>query len=391
MTTDLSKKKRIAVVENSLFSTYTMRDSLMKRLLKEDYDVTVLTHTNSFVKHVEKSGLRVVNIGSGNLNPFKILRYIFNLYRALKNIKPDLILIFSIRPAIFGNLIARFLQIPTITNITGVGPLFSSRNLAYRIARSVYKFALGKTRTVFFQNQDDLNLFLKNNFVKEEIAKRIPGSGVDYQKFSPMVVNHKDDHFIFLFIGRLIKDKGIFEFVEAARILRKKYPQVLFNVIGPFWHQNLKSNTISKNELQHWIVEGIIDYEGEKKDIRKFIARADCIVLPSYREGTSNILLEAASMEKPIVTTNTTGCKETVEDGVTGFLCNIKDSADLADKMEKMYLLSTEERSVMGKKGRQKMINEFDKKIVVNNYLDAIDEVLNEKDFQFSPRLQTLT
>lgn len=129
----------------------------------------------------------------------------------------------------------------------------------------------------------------------------------------------------------------------------------------------------------------------EKKDTRKYIAKADCIVLPSYREGTSNILLEAASMEKPIVTTNTTGCKETVEDGVTGFLCNVKDSKDLAEKMERMYLLTDEERAMMGTKGRQKMIREFDKKIVVNNYLDAIDEVLKIKGFHFSGQLQTLT
>lgn len=391
MTTGSPQKKKIAVIENSLFSTYTMRDSLMKRLMEEGYDVTILTHTNSFVSHVEKTGLRVINMGSGNLNPFKILRYIYRLQRALKKIRPDLCLVFSIRPAIFGNLIARLLKIPTITNITGVGPLFSSKNLAYRVARSVYRFALGKTRTVFFQNYDDMHLFLENKFVKEEIAKRIPGSGVDYIKFSPMASNHYDDHFIFLFIGRLIKDKGIFEFVEAARILKKKYPRILFNVIGPFWHQNLKSNLISKSELQNWIVEGIIDYEGEKKDIRKYIARADCIVLPSYREGTSNILLEAASMERPIVTTNTTGCKETVEDGVSGYLCKVKDSKDLADKMEKMYLLSDEERALMGKKGRQKMIKEFDKQIVLNNYLDAIDEILRVKDYNFLPHFQTLT
>jgi glycosyltransferase involved in cell wall biosynthesis len=391
MTTDLPQKKKIAVIENSLFSTYTMRDSLMKRLLKEEYDVTILTHTNSFVKHVEKTGLRVINIGSGNLNPFKVLKYIFNLYQALKKIEPDVCLTFSIRPAIFGNFITRYLDIPTITNITGVGPLFTSKNLAYRIARFIYRFALGKTKKVFFQNYDDLNLFLKNKFVKEDISKRIPGSGVDYEKFSPMVKHHKDDeHFIFLFIGRLIKDKGIFEFVEAARMLKKKYPHISFNVIGPFWHQNLKSNTITKSDLQNWIVEGIIDYEGEKKDTRNYIARADCIVLPSYREGTSNILLEAASMEKPIVTTDTTGCKEIVEDGVTGFLCNVKDRKDLADKMERMYLLTGEERNLMGKRGRQKMINEFDKKIVINNYLDAIDEVLNVKDFNFSPQFQTL-
>ncbi len=371
------KRKKIVVMENGLLSTYTMRDGLMQRLLKEGYEVTVLAHTNSFVSQVEKTGLKVINVGSGNINPFKVSNYIYKVYYALKKIKPDVCLTFSIRPAIWGNFITRFLRIPTITNITGVGPLFTSKNMAYRIARFIYRIALRKTRKVFFQNYDDMDLFLENKFVKKEIAERIPGSGVDYQKFSPMIIKDKDENsFIFLFIGRLIKDKGIFEFVAAAKIIREKYPRAVFNVIGPFWQQNLKSNTLTKSDLQNWITEGVIDYLGEKKDVRKFIAEADCVVLPSYREGTSNILLEAASMEKPAITSNTTGCKEIVEDEVTGFLCNVKDSDDLAKKMEKMLLLTCGQRNVMGKKARQKIIKEFDKQIVLNAYLKAINEVL---------------
>src|SRR6185312_15319082 len=149
-------------------------------LSKEGYDVTILTHTNSFVSQVEKTGLKVINIGSGNLNPVKVSKYIFNLYKALKKLQPDVCLTFSIRPAIWGNFITRYLNIPTITNITGVGPLFTSKNFAYRIARFIYRSALSKTKKVFFQNFDNLNLFIKNKFVKKEIAKRIPGSGVDY-------------------------------------------------------------------------------------------------------------------------------------------------------------------------------------------------------------------
>lgn len=369
--------KKIAVIENSLFSTYTMRESLMKILVQKGYDVTVLTHSNSYASEVEKTGLKVINIGYGNSNPFKTVKYIFKLFQALKKLNPDICLTFSVRPAIFGNFITRYLSVPTITNITGVGPLFVSKNPAYRLARFIYQFTLVKTKKVFFQNFDDLNLFVENKFVKKEIAQRIPGSGVDYEKFSPLIKNeNKQPNFVFLFIGRLIKDKGIFEFVEAARIVKKKYPDILFHIVGPFWNQNLKSNTISKSDMQNWIIEGIINYEGETKDVRNFIGNADCIVLPSYREGTSNILLEASSMEKPLITTNTTGCKEIVEDGVTGLLCNVRDSSDLAHKMEIIYLLSDLERRNMGKKGRQKMIKEFNKRIVIKNYLDAIDEIL---------------
>ena len=367
--------KRIVVIENGLFSTYTMRDSLLKRLMKEGYEVYVLTHTNSFAAQVEKTGIKVINIGSGNLHPIKVSKYIYKLFSSLKRIKPDVVLTFSIRPAIWGNFITRYLKIPTITNITGVGPLFTSKNIAYTAARSFYRVALKKTPKVFFQNYDDMDLFISHKFVTPERAERIPGSGVDFVKFSPIKKDTKKDTFSFLFIGRLIKDKGIFEFVEAARIIHKKYPQASFGVLGPFWNQNLKSNTITKSQLQNWIDEGVIDYMGEKKDVRKFIAKADCIVLPSYREGTSNILLEAASMEKPAITCDTTGCKEIVVDGVTGFLCKVKDGKDLAEKMEKMILLSTLQREEMGQKAREKIIREYDKEIVIKAYLKAIDDL----------------
>lgn len=369
------KGKKIAVIENGLISTYTMREALMIRLVREGCEVYILTHTNSFIPQVEKMGLKVVNVGSGNLNPVKVFKYIYNLRRALKKIKPDVCLTFSIRPAIWGNIITRELKIPTITNITGIGPLFISKSLVYRTARSMYKKALNKTKKVFFQNYDDMNLFLERKFVKASVAERIPGSGIDYNKFKPIILKEKDpDIFIFLFIGRLIKDKGIFEYINAARSIRKKFPHTVFNVIGPFWTQNLKKNTITHSQLQNWIDEAVIDYLGEKKDVRKFIAEADCIVLPSYREGTSNTLLEAASMGKPAITTNTTGCKEIVTDRVTGFLCRIKDEHDLAEKMEQMILLSADERSEMGKKARIKIIKEYDKQIVTDAYIKAIRE-----------------
>jgi len=372
MNTELTGKK-IAVIENGLLSTYTMREGLMMHLLKEGCDVYILTHTNRFVTQVEKMGLKVINIGSGNLNPIKVSRYIYNLRRALKKIKPDVCLTFSIRPAIWGNLVTRQLKIPTITNITGVGPLFISKNIVYRTARTLYRNALSQTKKVFFQNYDDMNLFIERKFVESSIAERIPGSGIDYKKFSPIILKGNDSNsFIFLFIGRLIKDKGIFEYINAARIIKKKFPNAIFNVMGPFWTQNLKKNTITHTQLQNWIDEGVIDYLGEKKDVRKFIAEADCIVLPSYREGTSNTLLEAASMEKPTITTNTTGCKEIVSDNETGFLCRVKDELDLADKMKKMILLSADERREMGKKARQKIIAEYDKQIVIQAYLKAM-------------------
>jgi glycosyltransferase involved in cell wall biosynthesis len=219
-----------------------------------------------------------------------------------------------------------------------------------------------------------MDIFLKKKYIKDGVAERIPGSGVDYNFYSPQEKKDNYQKFSFLFISRLVKDKGIIEFVNAARILRNEI-DAEYKILGPLWLQNLKQNTVSKDELQQWIDEGIVKYLGEAKDVKNYIAEADCIVLPSYREGTSNVLLEASSMQKPCITTDTAGCRDVVTDGVTGFLCRVRDEKDLADKMKKMFLLTEEERIEMGKKGREKMIAEYDKQIVINAYLAAIKKL----------------
>lgn len=354
-----------------------MREALVLRLRDEGYTIYVITHTNKFVQIVEKWGINVINVGSSNDNPFEIFKYIYGVYKALRKIQPNVCLTFTIRPAIWGNLVTRFLRIPTITNITGTGPLFTSNLFAYKVARTMYRFVLHKTKKVFFQNYDDMNLFIENKFITPGMGQRIPGSGIDYMKFLPRDTNgKKNNQFVFLFIGRLIKDKGIFEFINAARAIKKDYPQVIFKVIGPLWTQNLKANIITQNELHNWITEEVIDYLGEKKDVRQYIAECTCVVLPSYREGSSNVLLEAASMEKPAITTDTTGCKEIVEDGKTGLLCRVQDYKDLVDKMHHMMAISEEERILMGKNARLKIIREYDKEIVIKAYLQALGNLI---------------
>lgn len=370
--------KRIVVIENGLISTYTMRDGLMKKLLSEGYEVTVMTHANHHKAKVEESGIKVIDVGSGNVNPFKISLYIYKLYVNLKKVKPAVCLTFSVRPAIWGNLTCRMFSIPVITNITGTGPLFESKNIAYKVIRWIYPFALKKTKKVFFQNNDDRNLFIAHKFVSEIKTDLIPGSGVDYQKFDPEIFPSPNGKpFTFLFIGRLILDKGILEYIEAAKKLKSKYPNIKFKIIGPFWQQNLKLNQVSRSIIDNMVESGIIEYLGERTDVREDIAAADCITLPSYREGTSNVLLEAASMRKPIVTTDVPGCREIVDDEVNGFLCKPRNADDLAAKMEKMFLLDSDQRAAMGEAGRAKVIKEFDKKIVLNKYLTAIRDILD--------------
>ena len=206
-------------------------------------------------------------------------------------------------------------------------------------------------------------------------AQIIQCSGVDVDFFKPIKKQHHDGKFIFLFISRLIKDKGILEYVAAAEIIRHKYPAVVCQVIGPYYNQNLKDNIITEEQIMHWLDEGIVHYLGAAEDVRPFIGEADCIVLPSYREGMSNVLLEAASMERPTIASNVTGCKEIIIDKKTGFLCHAKDAEDLSEKMITMLNADISVRENMGKEARKHVESKFAKQIVINAYLQNINQI----------------
>lgn len=375
-----TQRKKIAIIENHELGIYSIRHDLVKAIASV-YDTTVLTEMDgSFQNGDLHTIVNFVDVGKAVLNPAKALKYNARLRKALKEIKPDVCLTFTIRPAIYGNIVTRSLQIPTISTITGTGPLFDSKSLSYTIARQLYKKVLKKTKFVFFPNYDDLNGFIERKYITRAQGRRVPGSGINYEQFVPMPSQRNEDgKFVFLFISRLLKDKGTMEYVEAASLLMEKYPHAEFHIVGPLWTGNKKSLTVSPEELKSWIEKKWIVYHDKQNDVKPFIANADCVVMPSYREGMSNVLLEAASMARPLIATNVTGCRDIVDDGANGFLCEVKSGKDLADKMVMMMNLSAEQRMEMGKKGREKMIKEFDKKIVIQKYLEAIKEVLDGK------------
>jgi glycosyltransferase involved in cell wall biosynthesis len=234
----------------------------------------------------------------------------------------------------------------------------------------MYKIALSKSKKVFFQNSADRELFIANKLVKENIADLVPGSGIDTNRFSPQDIEIKSTKTRFLMIARLVRDKGIMEYIEAANILKQKYDNVEFALLGSFYFDN--PTALTKEELQIWQDKGVVDYLGVSDDVASIIAQYDCIVLPSYREGLSRVLLEAASMAKPIVTTNVPGCKDVVEDGYNGFLAKLKDAKDLALQMQKIIDLDSESKRQMGKNSRDKIINEFSDDKVIDKYIKAI-------------------
>ena len=367
-------RKRIAIVVNNSWSAWNFRANLAFAFKKFGYKVVFISPYDRYSENIKKHfGFQDISINSKGVNPIEDLKLVYNLYKIYKNLRPDIICHFNIKPNIYGTLAANILKIPSISNIAGLGTLFINQNFITKIAKSLYKFSQKKAIKIFFQNKNDFKMFVDEKLVQKDKCEVLPGSGVDIEKFKP--VEKKDNGvFKFLLISRMLWAKGIKDFIDAAKIIKEKYHDVDFQLLG---YLDMKSPTaITKRQMEMWVSDGNVKYLGDSDDVREQIANADCIVLPSYyREGTPRVLLESASMQKPIITTNTVGCRDVVNDGINGYLCEEKNPKDLADKMEKILKLSNEQRDNMGKAGRIKIIKEFDEKIVIRKYVEAVEAI----------------
>ena len=378
------KNKTIAIVINTSWNIFNFRLGLLKALQKEGYKIVAIAPRDDYSEKLEALGFEYhnININNKGTNPLEDAKLVYAFYKLYKEIAPDVLLQYTIKPNIYGSMAAGMLGIPVISNISGLGTVFLNDGLSSKIARFLYKVALKVPKKVFYQNAHDRELFIESNLVKEEKTDLLPGSGIDTEKFKPLEdpVKESAKPLRFLFIARLVKDKGLVEYVDAARQLMRKTPLTINHqpstecaILGAFYPGN--PTAISEDEMKVWEEEGSVKYLGTSDDVRSVIAEADCIVLPSYREGLSRVLLEAASMAKPIITSNVPGCREVVEDGVNGYLCEVKDADSLAEQMEKMILLSDEEHREMGRRGREKVMKEFDEKIVIEKYREAISVI----------------
>ncbi len=368
-------KKTVAVAINTSWNIYNFRLGLLKALQVQGYRVVCIAPKDEYSAKLESYGFEYCEIQMNNkgTNPLEEAKLLWDFYRIYKKVAPDFILQYTIKPNIYGSLSAGILGIPVISNISGLGTVFLSDNLSSKIARNIYRMALKFPKKVFFQNLHDRELFIKQKLVSMERSDLLPGSGIDTEKFQPCYIQRKDNKIRFLFVARLVKDKGLMEYVEAARMLLSEQNMECC-ILGAYYPGN--PTAIDPPQMEEWEALGIVRYLGESDDVGSVMAEADCVVLPSYREGLSRVLLEAASMAKPIITTNVPGCKEVVEDGVNGYLCEVKDAHSLATQMQKMMQLSAEERELMGKKGREKVKREFDEKLVIQKYMQAIEEII---------------
>ena len=372
--------KTIGIVINTSWHIYNFRTGLIEALQEIGYKVVAIAPKDIYSQKLIETNMDYFEIKMNNMgtNPVEDTELIYDYYQLFKEIKPDILLLYTIKPNIYGSIAAKLLDIPVISSITGLGTVFLHDNVSSKIAKLLYKIALKIPRKVFFENPYDEKVFIDQGFVKKEKVVLIPGAGIDTHKFMPSKEEefHKKYQIKFLFIARLVKDKGLIEYIEAIRLLRAKYPNIEFAILGPYYPGN--PTAITKKEMDEWIEEGLVNYLGESDDVKSILSKYDCVVLPSYREGLSRVLLEAASMAKPIVTTNVPGCRDVVEDGVNGFLCEKENAEDLADKMEKIIQLTHAEQIQMGKRGREKVVKEFDEPIVNDKYIVAIEETLAE-------------
>lgn len=365
---------RIAIVINTSWNIYNFRMGIVRSLLDKNNEVIAIAPRDKYTDKLIEQGCEYypIKIDNKGVNLFNDIFLIFALYKAYKKVKPDIILHYTIKPNIYGTLAAKLLKIPVINNVSGLGTVFIRENIVSIIAKILYKFTFRFPEKVFFQNKDDLQLFLKNKLVKREVTDIIPGSGVDIDRFIPHQFK-RNTIFTFLLIARLLYDKGIVEYIEAIKILKHRNIKAKFLLLGFIGSAN--NLDISREFLDSWIKNKLIDYLGVTDNVIPFIKKADCIVLPSYREGIPKTLLEAASMGKPLIATNVPGCREVVEPGVNGYLCEVKNANDLSEKMIAMASLKDDRLKMMGVNSRNLVTKMFDERIVIKKYIDAIDNL----------------
>lgn len=364
---------KITIVANTVWYLANFRLNLANALIDAGYMVTMIAPSGNDSKQLDTAGIRFIPIEMDNkgTNLIKDARLFWRLFILLRRERPAVYLGYTIKPNIYGGLACRLLKIPSVHNISGLGTPFINETWLTRFVRLLYRVGLGRATKVYFQNPDDHSLFNKFRLVDPTRCELLPGSGVDTHWFSPRPQNKsKRGTFRILLLARLLWDKGVGEYIEAARQLHDEGREVEFQLLGFLDVENRSS--ISRHTIEKWEREGVAHYLGSTEDVRSAIAQADCVVLPSYREGTPRSLLEAASMAKPIITTDVVGCREVVEDKVTGLLCQPRDANDLAAKIREMMGLPLDEIIVMGERGREKMIREFEEKIVIDRYLSAI-------------------
>lgn len=357
--------KKIMIITNHSYMLYRFRKELIQALMEENEVVLSMP----FVGHEEdfqQMGLRCIDtkVDRRGINPVTDSRLLLTYYKLLKTEKPDLMITYSIKPNVYAGILCRMLRIPYCANVQGLGTAFQKKGLA-QFVTLLYKMAFHKVQTVFFENTENAAEFQKRKILPVSKMTLLPGAGINLEQYH-YESYPKNDKTHFLYLGRIMKEKGMDELFSATEKLHGEYPgKIVLDLVGFFEDEY-------KEQVETLVKKGIAQFHGFQENPVPYYGKADCVVLPSYHEGMSNVLLEAAAIGRPIITSDIPGCREAVEEGITGFLCKVKDEESLYQRMKDFLALSLEEREQMGKQGRRKMEQEFDKKKVVEMTIGSL-------------------
>lgn len=357
---------KILILANSGIGLYKFRKELIIEL-KRKHEVFISLPEDKYVDELKNLGCEYIKtaISRHGTNPIDDLKLLKHYKKTIATIKPDFVLTYTIKPNIYGAIACRRLNIPCIVNITGLGVAVETPGPLQTITLLLYKYALKKAKMVFFQNEENMDFMLRKQIIKGEYGL-LPGSGVNLDEYK--LIDYPKGDIQFAFIARIIKEKGIDQYLEAAKSIKSRHPEIIFNVCGVCEQDYI-------NQLEQLNKEGIIVYHGQIDDMKSIYTKISCTVHPTYYpEGLSNVLLESCASGRPIITTNRSGCREVIDDGVNGFVVQEKNAEDLIEKIERFINLSYEERRQMGINAHKKVENEFDRRIVINKYLSIINE-----------------
>lgn len=360
--------KKVLILANSASGLYDFRNELIMALLQE-YEVHVSLPDEEKVPELAAEGCIVHHtaIDRRGMNPVRDLGLFFSYWKLIGSVKPEVVLTYTIKPNIYGSLVCRVRRIPYIVNITGLGSAFENGGMVQRLVVFLYKIALKKAFCIFFQNEKNQEIF-KQYGIWGRKARLVPGSGVNLDRHAFEEYSSKEEKMIFLYVGRVMKEKGIDELLYAAKAICSEYPQAVFRLVGNYEEDY-------KDIVKQLEKDGILELIGYQKEIHPYYKEAAAVLMPSYHEGMSNVILEASATGRPILASNIPGCKEGFTEGVTGFGFQARDKEALLEALKRFLRLSHEERALMGRNARIKMEQEFDRKQVVNAYMEEIHAV----------------
>lgn len=359
------------IIINSLKWLLTVREELVDALLEEGHTVSVIGTFDGGEKKLIRKGCHChhVEVQRRKTNVISDAGILIHSVRKIREIRPDAVLTFSVKANIFGALAARMLRVPRIVTITGVGTGFQGKGLLPRMLTFLYQKSLLNADCVFFQNEANM-LFMKEKGIlsKARNVRLIKGSGVNLEKHAFKEYPAETDGIRFLFIGRIMKEKGVDELLEAFRIIHSEFPQTSLDILGFVDDECYEGVLISD-------VQSGVSYHGEVQDVRPYLANSHCVVLPSYHEGMANVLLEAAATGRPVIASRIPGCVETFDEGLSGIGCDSRSAAGLAEAMKAFLNIPAKTRADMGKRGRTKVEREFDRKKVIAEYIGEIEQI----------------